>query len=102
MGVKEHMRKMLITALLAGSMVFGAGHAIAAPGPDNNPKNDHGQCTAFFNGQKKGNTELTPQQIQDFYNSCQGNIGGNPAENGRYPDCFTNSDNDPTNDCSDG
>ena len=96
------MRKLIASAVIAASMLGGISVAIAAPGPDDNPKNDHGQCTAFFNGQKKGNEELTPEQIQDFYNSCKGNISGNPEDNGRYPECFTNSDSNPDNDCSDG
>jgi hypothetical protein len=100
MGVTEHMRKLLITAVVAGSMVFGAGHAIGAPGPDKtNGHNDHGQCTAFFNGQKKGQEELSVSDIQDFYNHCQDyGIGGNPADNGRYPQCFTDGDGSGTND----
>jgi hypothetical protein len=103
MGVMEHMRKMLLSALVAGSLVFGAGVAIAAPGPDKvNDHNKHGQCTAFFNGQKKGQEGLTGDALQAFYNDCQGMIGGNPADNGRYPECFTNSDDDTTNDCGDG
>jgi len=101
MGVKEHMRKLLITAVVAGSMVFGAGHAIAAPGPDkDNGHNHRGQCTAFFNGQKKGN-DSSSVDVQQFYNDCQGDIMGQAADNGRYTQCFVdgNMNNDNTDDC---
>jgi len=92
---------MLMSALVAGSLVFGAGVAIADPGPDKvNDHNQHGQCTAFFNGQKTGQDGLSGQDLQDFYDSCQGMIGGNPADNGRYPSCFTDS-GAPGGSCSD-
>ncbi len=102
------MRKLLASVMTAGLLVVGGGAAIAAPGP--NGHNDHGLCTAYFNGQKNGwekqgaspapfaaleqvaddgdgNTSVT----QDVYNYCTGvekGIGGNPAENGRFPSCF--------------
>jgi hypothetical protein len=98
------MKKLLVTAFVAGSLVFGAGHAIAAPGNpnDGNPHNDHGQCTANFNGHKTGQEALSGQALQDMFDYCKGNIGGNPTQNGRYADCFTNTNNDSSDDCSDG
>ena len=42
-------------AVAAATLMFaglGAGVVQAAPGPNGN--NDHGICTAYFNGQKKG------------------------------------------------
>ena len=97
------MRKLLASAVVAASVLGGVSVALADPGPDKvNDHNQHGQCTAFFNGQKKGQEGLSGDALQNFYNDCQGLIGGNPAENGRYPECFTNSDDDSTNACSDG
>jgi len=98
------MRKLLAAVLSAGLFVGGAVVAQAAPGP--NDSNNHGLCTAFFNGQKKGHDkngnpgpfaalievaddgdDETPVE-QDVYNYCQEfGIGGNP-EHGRYPDLF--------------
>ena len=47
------MRKLLIGALGALLMILGfVGGAQADPGPNGN--NDHGLCTAYFNGQKNG------------------------------------------------
>jgi hypothetical protein len=99
------VKKLLASAVVAASMFAGIGVAIASadPGPDKvNDHNQHGQCTAFFNGQKKGQEGLAGQDLQDFYDSCRGMISGNPAENGRYADCFTDTNNDPSDDCSDG
>ncbi len=105
-------------AVATATLMFaslGAGIVQAAPGP--NGKNDHGLCTAYFNGQKSGHdkhgspgpfaaleTQYGPA-IQDIYDHCSTipkGIGGNPDENGRFPECFTNSDSDPENNCEDG
>jgi hypothetical protein len=107
------LKKLLIAAVAAGLMTTGANLAIAAPGPNGN--NDHGLCTAYFNGQKKGweKKETLPPPFaalekaaddgdddtstqQDVYNYCtavEGGIGGNP-EHGRYPSCFDDGDCD--------
>jgi hypothetical protein len=110
------MKKRL--AVAAATLMFaglGAGVVQAEPGP--NGKNDHGICTAYFNGQKKGhekNGDPGPfaaleadhedlQAIYEYCNSLPKGIGGNPDENGRYTDCFDDSDNDPSTDsCTDG
>ena len=109
------MKKRL--AVAAAALMFaglGASVVQAAPGP--NDKNNHGLCTAYFNGQKEGHNkggkaspapfaalegERTLQEIFDFCGGAEG-IGGNPDENGRFTQCFTNSDDDDTNDCEDG
>lgn len=49
------MRKSLLAAVVAVVTMFGLAGAFAAsaePGP--NGHNDHGLCTAYFNGQKTG------------------------------------------------
>jgi hypothetical protein len=99
------MRKLL-AAVMATGLMFGGAFAIAEAAPGPNGNNDHGLCTAFFNGQKKGHDkngnpppfaalieaaddddEDTPP-AEDVYNYCQAaGIGGNP-ENGRYPEYF--------------
>lgn len=78
-------------------MFGGAATAIAEPGKagthdpgadDSNPNNDHGRCTAFFNGQKKGHTSPTDEVLQAIYDACQDeNIQGRP-DKGRFPECF--------------
>jgi len=111
------MKKRL--AVAAAALMFaglGAGVVGAAPGP--NGHNDHGICTAYFNGQKKGHDkkDTAPgpfaaleamgdtQAIYDFCTGVEKGIGGNPEENGRFPGCFNgDTDNDPnTSDCEDG
>jgi len=103
------LRKFLATAVVAAALGGGiAGVAVAEPGP--NDHNNHGLCTAFFNGQKNGHDkngnpgpfqalidaasdgdENTPVE-EDVYNYCQEfGIGGNP-EHGRYPDLFDEED----------
>jgi hypothetical protein len=109
---QQHVKKLLAAGafglLLAGSTIVGA---TAAPGP--NGQNDHGLCTAYFNGQKTGwGKNGTPGPFaaledaaddgddstsveQDVYNYCTGvekGIGGNPGENGRFPSCFDDGD----------
>jgi len=99
------MRKLLGTALATGLM-FGGAIAVANAEPGPNDHNNHGLCTAFFNGQKNGHDkngapppfqalieaasdgdDSTPVE-EDVYNYCQEyGIGGNP-EHGRYPDLF--------------
>jgi hypothetical protein len=86
--------------LLAGWTVVGAQ---AQPGP--NGKNNHGLCTAYFNGQKKGHTkhgspppfaalEAAAEEAEmSIYEYCsQFGIGGNPGHNGRFPECFDDDD----------
>jgi hypothetical protein len=103
------MRKLLATVVAAVALGGGvASVALAEPGP--NGSNEHGLCTAYFNGQKNGHDkngnpppfqalidaasdgdEETPVE-EDVYNYCQEfGIGGNP-EHGRYPDLFGNDD----------
>ena len=111
-----------VLAMLLGATVlfalFGATTGSAAPGPNGN--NDHGLCTAYFNGQKKGHTEgegpgpfgaledeageydaenggndedrEDEQQVSDdVFERCNGLIGGNPEHNGRF-DCSDDPD----------
>jgi hypothetical protein len=108
------MKKRL--AVAATALMFaglGAGVVSAAPGP--NGHNDHGLCTAYFNGQKTGHDkhgspgpfaaleDTYGPDIQDIYEYCNTvGIGGNPDENGRFTDCFTDANNDPSDDCTDG
>ena len=104
------VKKLLLAAAAAVLLTTGAGAAIAAPGPNGN--NDHGLCTAYFNGQKNGHDKGSPKPFaaleavaddgdddtsvaQDVYNYCQAaGIGGNPGQNGRYPSCFDDGDCD--------
>jgi hypothetical protein len=55
------MKKVLAFLMLTGMVLGLAGAASAAPpedaGPGPNGHNDHGLCTAYFNGQKKGHDE---------------------------------------------
>jgi hypothetical protein len=46
------LRKALLAAVVAVLMLGGLSIAQAEPGP--NGSNDHGLCTAYFNGQKNG------------------------------------------------
>ena len=46
------MRKLLAALMAVGLMLGGASVAVADPPAD--PGKEHGHCTAFFNGQKKG------------------------------------------------
>ncbi|HEX7168621.1 MAG TPA: hypothetical protein VF230_16695 [Acidimicrobiales bacterium] len=58
------MRK-LIAAAFAALLVLGfAGLATAEPGPNGN--NDHGLCTAYFNGQKNGHGKDGREQPGPF------------------------------------
>jgi hypothetical protein len=108
------MKKRL--AVAAAALMFtglGAGVVHAAPGP--NGHNDHGLCTAYFNGQKKGHEQgnspgpfgaledENDDDIQSIFDYCNTvGIGGNPDENGRFTDCFTDTNNDSSDDCTDG
>ena len=57
------MRKLIIGALGALLMILGfVGGAQAEPGPNGN--NDHGLCTAYFNGQKNGHGHGEDQDNQ--------------------------------------
>ena len=116
------MKKLLLSALVAGSMVAGAGVALADRPSD--PGKEHGHCTAFFNGQKNGHGEDgeypgpfqplldnapdgsdendTGGDVADLFDACEGNIGGNPDENGRFTTCWTDDDGDAgTHPCDD-
>ena len=109
------MKKRLAVATAALMFAgLGAGVVQAAPGPNGN--NDHGICTAYFNGQKKGHDkqDTAPgpfaaleskgdtQAIYDFCSGVARGIGGNPGENGRFQDCFTDVGNDGEDECTDG
>ena len=100
--------------MAAGLLLGGVTVAQAQPGP--NGKNDKGLCTAYFNGQKKGHEQGNSpgpfgvleddnnDDIDAIFNFCSGvdkGIGGNPEDNGRFPDCFTDDDGEPGNDCTD-
>ena len=54
------MRKLIVVAV-AALLSFGANAALADPpddpGPGPNGSNEHGLCTAYFNGKKKGHEE---------------------------------------------
>jgi hypothetical protein len=116
------MKKRLL-ALVFASLTASSGLAVAQAAPGPNGNNDHGICTAYFNGQKKGHEQGDApgpfaaleamgdiQAIYDFCNAVVGNgngggndgIGGNPDENGRFTDCFTDTNDDPSDDCTDG
>ena len=82
--------------------------AQAEPGPNGN--NHHGLCTAYFNGQKKGHdkhgspppfaaleaaAEEAEMSVFEWCSSSENNpkgIGGNPDDNGRFPECFDDDD----------
>lgn len=96
-------------AVDAGWTVVGAR---AEPGP-NDKNGDPGPFAALL---EKGNdgedndgddqVDERDEQVQGLYDYCSTTvpkgIGGNPDENGRYTDCFDDSDNDPdTPSCSD-
>ena len=119
------MRTRIVAMLTAGVLAGGfVGVAQAEPGPNGN--NDHGICTAYFNGQKSGHDQgnspgpfgaledMHDDDIQAIFDFCSGvdgpgngsggdGIGGNPDENGRFTDCFDDSDGNPNTDsCTDG
>ena len=117
------MRTRILALLVAGAMAGGyvgvaeakSPNAGGNPGP--NGHNDHGLCTAYFNGQKNGHEQGNSpgpfgaledangddvQAIYDFCRAVEGGIGGNPDENGRFTDCFTDANDDPSDDCTDG
>lgn len=109
------MKKRIAAVVLAACTLTGAGLSIAAAAPGPNGNNDHGICTAYFNGQKKGHDRNGSPgpfaaleetgDIQAIYEFCSGvekGIGGNPEENGRFTDCFTDTNDDPDDDCTDG
>ena len=85
------MRKTIAAAAAALMLLAGAGTALANPSHDprgdDNPHNDHGQCTAFFNGQKNGHPTFTDDEVEAIYDFCTGvtTIGGQP-DHGRF-DC---------------
>jgi len=83
------LRKTIAAAAAAFMLFAGAGVALANPShdprSDDNPNNDHGQCTAFFNGQKNGHPSFTDDDVEAIYDGCGALIGGNP-DHGRF-DC---------------
>ena len=122
------MKKLLLSALVAGTMFAGAGAALAEKPAE--PGREHGLCTAFFNGQKKGHDKQKAGEggeypgpfedlvdgapdgpdagdeggsVSDLYNYCQQfGIGGNPGENGRFEECFDGDGPDDDSDtCND-
>jgi len=98
-------KKLFVLAVALLMATGGGGVALAGHGGDHEPQ-DHGLCTAYFNGQKKGHDKKdeypppfkdlaeratdgdssTPVQ-EDIGNFCGDLTGGNP-EHGRYPQCF--------------
>ncbi len=109
--------KKVISVLFGATLLFsmlGVVSANADPGP--NGHNNHGLCTAYFNGQKVGHDKNgTPgpfQALEDaatgqdgsdsssmdtvaaVFDYCSGLIGGNPTH-GRY-DCSTDQNGDTT------
>ena len=121
------MKKLLLSALVAGTMFAGAGAALAEKPAE--PGREHGLCTAFFNGQKNGHEKQKERNgeypgpfqdlldnapdgpdsgdeggsLQDLYDRCQQvGIGGNPDENGRFEECFDGDGPDDDSDsCND-
>jgi hypothetical protein len=118
-------KRIVALALAATTMAGGFGLAVAAPGDNGNAgpngHNEHGLCTAYFNGQKNGhdrNGDPAPfaalittagdqdgdgdTDTNDVYQYClQCGIGGNPGQNGRFTGCFDGDqdrDGDPCND----
>jgi hypothetical protein len=107
------VKKRIAAATMAASLFVGAGLGIATA--DEGTKNDHGICTAYFNGQKSGHDKKAEPgpfaeleetgDIQAIYDYCSGlekGIGGSPDENGRFTDCFTDTNDDASDDCTDG
>lgn len=121
------LKKLLLSALVAGTMFAGAGAALAEKPAE--PGREHGLCTAFFNGQKNGHEKQndrngsypgpfqelldsapdgsdendTGGDVADLFEACnEVGIGGNPDENGRFTTCYTDDDADPaTHNCDD-
>lgn len=124
------MKKVLVALAAFGLILGGASTASAGheekDGPGPNGHNNHGLCTAYFNGQKNGHeegngpgpfgaledesedsgqNENLPEEQQvsdDVFEFCnQYGIGGNPEENGRF-DCREGEDrNGPPRDSDD-
>ena len=102
------MKRFLIAAALATLVTAGAGLGIsqAAGGPGPNGSNNHGLCTAYFNGSQNGldhkrnagpfqalqtaagdadgdGTSGTPSDVWTWCNDATNNpkgIGGNPTD----------------------
>lgn len=115
-----HLKKFLIAGAASVLALVGlVTIAQAAPGP--NGKNNHGMCTAYFNGQKKGwdkngtpgpfaalqstaessesnksDTESSNEIAEDVFEYCDNgtNIGGNPSQNGRFANCYSTDASD--------
>ena len=81
------MRKLLIGALGALLMILGfVGGAQAEPGPNGN--NDHGLCTAYFNGQKNGhgdgqNPDNQPKPFQGLEDASREYTDNDGVDNDR-------------------
>jgi len=103
------MRTRVLALLMAGALAGGyVGVAQAAKpedaGPGPNGNNNHGLCTAYFNGQKNGHDNGSPRPFaaleaaaetaeMTMYEYCsQFDIKGNPGENGRFVECFDDDD----------
>ena len=56
--MKKRLAVAAVALMFAG---LGVSAAQAAPGP--NGHNDHGICTAYFNGQKKGHEEGNGDEV---------------------------------------
>jgi hypothetical protein len=97
------LKKLLVTAITAVLMFGGIGAATAKSGThdprDDNPNNDKGKCTAFFNGKKEGHEDPSAEDLEAIFDSCEGLIKGNPVENGRFPGCFDEDTDEDENTC---
>jgi hypothetical protein len=91
------VKKLLVVAMAAGLFVGGAGLAQAASQP--HEPQDHGLCTAYYNGNKNGwekkgtppppfqdlisrADDGDPNTTNDLATYCDGLVGGNPAPQG--------------------
>jgi hypothetical protein len=95
------LRKMIAAGFTALFLASGAGAAVAShtDDRDEHKPQDHGLCTAFFNGNKNGwEKNGTPPPFQDLMDRaddgnddttndvetyCGTLIGGNPGPNGQ-------------------
>jgi hypothetical protein len=81
-----HVRKRILAVALAASIFTGAGLSIAAAAPGPNGKNDHGICTAYFNGQKKGHggdDDRQPPPFQALEDTSREYTDNDGADNDR-------------------
>jgi hypothetical protein len=110
------VRKVLVLLVIMVALL-AAGRTLADPGP--NGHNNHGLCTAYFNGQKSGHDHSQPKPFtalaeeagdqdgdgdidqSDVYAYCLDYGIGGQGSHGRYPECFdgdSDGDGDPCND----